>query len=101
MVSTCAFGGVFISMLGSSFTSIGLGAKPHSESGAVLTRLNFMDSVVIRRPSVLVRPMIQTQGVGASICVKLAGTAPRQPRCVMRKFAACVPVIRQLGEAKT
>jgi hypothetical protein len=30
MVSTCAFGGVFISMLGSSFTSIGLGAKPVS-----------------------------------------------------------------------
>jgi hypothetical protein len=36
MVSTCAFGGVFISMLGSSFTSIGLGAKPHSESGSIL-----------------------------------------------------------------
>src|SRR5215472_7728854 len=45
--------------------------------------------------------MIQTKGVGALIRVMSAGTVPLQPGGVIRKLPACVPVVRQPGEAST
>ena len=36
MASTCFLGGVFMSTLGSVFTSTGLGVLPHSDSGVTL-----------------------------------------------------------------
>ena len=36
MVSTCIFGGVFMSMVGSIFTPGGSGSLPHCDSGVIL-----------------------------------------------------------------
>ena len=36
MVSTCSLGGVFMSMLGSIFTSGARGVFPHSDKGVIL-----------------------------------------------------------------
>ncbi len=36
MESTCTFGGVFMSTLGSIFTSAGFGVLPQSDSGVIL-----------------------------------------------------------------
>ncbi len=45
--------------------------------------------------------MIQMPGVGALISVRPAGVVPVQPGAVIMNLPACVPVVREPGEANT